>query len=76
LKDDIDAACAVGLLSEEARSTGLLYWLGLCQILMINLVERKPDKGAAATRISEMLFLGLTGLGVDATTARQLARTS
>lgn len=74
LKDDIDAACALGLLSEEARTTGLLYWLGLCQILMINLVERRPDRDAAATRISEMLFLGLTGLGADATTARKLAR--
>ena len=73
LVDDFEAACAQGLLRHEARDSGVLYWLGLCQILMSNLVERKLDRSAADRRIAEMIILGLTGLGVDYSDAATLA---
>lgn len=63
LKEDIDAALDLGLLRTEARETGLLYWLGLCQILMINLIEARPSHTQASSRLREMLALGLAGLG-------------
>ncbi len=73
LVEDFDAACAAGLLRPEARASGVLYWLGLCQILMVNLVERQPDAANARLRVREMITLGLTGLGVDAALAATLA---
>jgi AcrR family transcriptional regulator len=64
LVDDVEAACALGLLRPEAQESGVLYWLGLCQILMANLVERQLPRAAYEQRLSDMLALGLTGLGV------------
>lgn len=74
LLDDIEAACAQGLLRPEAKNTGVLYWLGLCQVLMINLIERKPNRAAASRRVGEMIVLGLTGLGVSPRRAAAVAR--
>jgi len=73
LVEDIDAACAAGLLRPEARDSGVLYWLGLCQILMVNLVERRPDPENAKRLVSDMIVLGITGLGIDTTRAAALA---
>lgn len=73
LKEDIDAACKLGLLREEAAASGLLYWLGLCQVLMINLVERMPSRSEAKERLADMMVLGLTGLGIPAARADEIA---
>ena len=73
LVEDVDAACAKGLLRPEARGSGVLYWLGLCQILMVNLVEQRLDPESARRRVREMIVLGLTGLGIDAARADDLA---
>lgn len=73
LKEDIDAACARGLARPQAQGSGVLYWLGLCQVLMIHLVERKPGRAEAMERLADMLVLGLSGLGVAASRAEQLA---
>jgi hypothetical protein len=51
----------------------VLYWLGLCQILMANLVERRLERADADRRISDMIILGLTGLGVKSGVAFKLA---
>lgn len=71
---DFEAACAQGLLRPEALESGVLYWLGLCQAIMTNIVERRPSREDANRRLAEMLVLGLTGLGIDATEAVRLAR--
>ena len=76
LLEDIQAAAAAGLLRPEAEESGVLYWLGLCQVLMLNLVERKPNRAAASRRVGEMLVLGLTGLGVPARKATEVARSN
>lgn len=62
---DFEAASALGLLRPEAKDSGVLYWLGLCQVLMTNLVERRFCPAEAKGRIADMLMLGLLGLGVD-----------
>jgi AcrR family transcriptional regulator len=74
LLDDIEAACAEGLLRAEAKDAGVLYWLGLCQVLMMYLIEKKPSRATASRRVREMLVLGLTGLGVSAERAAELGR--
>lgn len=72
---DFEAACARGLLRPEAQESGVLYWLGLCQAVMTNIVERKPARDDALKRLSEMLVLGLTGLGISPEDARAIATT-
>lgn len=73
LAEDMDAALAAGLVREEARAGGVLYWLGLCQILMANLVEHRPASDAARAALDTMLVLGLTGLGAAPERARAIA---
>ena len=63
LLEDVEAACNQGLLRPEAREAGVLYWLGLCQALMINLIERPMTRVQAEQRIADMITLGLSGLG-------------
>ena len=64
VRGDFEAACALGLLRPEAKDSGVLFWLGLCQVLMTNLVERPFSTTEAKRRIADMLMLGLSGLGV------------
>jgi AcrR family transcriptional regulator len=61
---DFEDACVRGLLRKEASQSGVLYWLGLCQVLMTNLIERKMSRPDAQKRILDMIVLGLSGLGV------------
>lgn len=70
---DVDAAAAQLSERPEARRTGVLYWLGLCQILMLYLVEQRPDAEEASERLYDMLMLGLTGLGVAEARAMEIA---
>ncbi len=63
LVDDFKAANEMGLLRPAAQESGVLFWLGLCQVLMINLVERPMTRPQADRRISDMITLGLSGLG-------------
>jgi AcrR family transcriptional regulator len=74
LKDDIDAALEQGLLRPEARKLGVTYWLGLCQVLMMHLIEIRPSRDLAAERLADMLLMGLTGIGVPHAKAELYAR--
>ena len=74
LREDIEAGVAAGLLREEARTSGLLFWLGACQVLVINLTERQFSRVEAAERMREIMVMALVGLGVDAALAHILAR--
>lgn len=73
LRQDIEAASAQGLISPEAAESGVLYWLGLCHALMLNLIERRHSRPDAERRLHDMLVLGLTGLGVERARALELA---
>jgi len=74
--DDFDEAARLGLIGAAARGSGVLYWLGLCQALMAHLVEPKRDPAEAEARVTEMLVLGLTGLGIDRHRAEAVAARS
>jgi len=73
LVEDMAAAIIAGLVREEARTGGVLYWLGLCQALMANLVEQRPAPDAARDALGAMMVLGLTGLGAAEGRARAIA---
>jgi AcrR family transcriptional regulator len=70
---DMARCVAAGFTCEEARSSGVLYWLGLCQILMINIVEANFSHPAMVERLKDMLVLGLCGLGVARAIAVEVA---
>lgn len=73
LMEDIEAALDKGLLRPETSVSGVPYWLGLCQMLMMHLIETRPSGRIAADRLGDMLFMGLTGLGAPAAQAQELA---
>ncbi len=73
LRGDIEAAAANGLLRPEARAAGLLFWLGNCQMLMINIVERRFTVADAAQRLQEVMVMALTGLGVASDRSAEIA---
>lgn len=73
IRADIEALIAAGLARPEAARSGVRYWLGLCQIIQLNVIERRPNRADAARRLREMLVLGLTGLGVPEPRAQAVA---
>jgi AcrR family transcriptional regulator len=73
IRADVKAALAAGLARPEAARSGVRYWLGLCQIALINVIERQPDREEAADRLREMLVLALCGLGVPVDRAQDAA---
>ena len=73
LVEDMEAALAARLVRDEARAGGVLYWLGLCQVLLANFVEELPQPDAARERLRSMLVLGLAGLGAAPERARAVA---
>lgn len=72
LLSDIEAASAAGVVRPAAANTGVLYWLGLCQALILNLIDRPLSDAEADVRFREMLVLGLSGLGVTQARIDQL----
>ena len=74
LKEDIEAALEQGLLRPEAQLSGVPYWLGLCQVLMMHLIETRPSQQLAEDCLGEMLLMGLIGLGTAPPHAQELSR--
>lgn len=52
---------------------GVLFWLGCCQALMGGLIEKGADAAEVAAMLSDMIALGLGGLGVDAENMARLS---
>ena len=73
IRADIEALVDAGLVRPEAARSGVRYWLGLCQVAMLNVIERDPARADAAERLREMLVLGLSGLGVPEDRTRAAA---
>lgn len=65
LRSDIEAALAQNMLQPAARTAGVLYWLGLCQAIMIHIIDDQPGRDAAHRQLVDLLRLGLTGLGAS-----------
>ena len=69
LLEDIEAGVAAALIPERVRAAGLLFWLGNCQMLIMNVVERRPSRKEAAERTYDILQMALLGMGVEITEA-------
>ena len=67
-----DVAAAHRLVAAADRS-GVIFWLGCCQALMGGLIEKGADTAEVAAMLSDMIALGLGGLGVDAENAARLS---
>lgn len=73
VRADIEACVESGVVRKETRTSGMLFWLGLCQATMANVLENNFSREEAARRLQEMLLLGLSGLGVQNDIATQIA---
>lgn len=67
-----DVAAAHRLVAAADRG-GVLFWLGCCQALMGGLIEKGADAAEVAAMLSDMIALGLGGLGVDANNMARLS---
>lgn len=74
LRADVDAALAANALRPQAADSGVLYWLGLCQVLMASMVEAPPAPVEARARMQAIMVMGLIGLGVAEDRAKAIAR--
>ncbi|GAB5489733.1 MAG: hypothetical protein Pars2KO_33030 [Parasphingorhabdus sp.] len=66
IQADLKACIDAKLVDPETGKIGILYWLGLCQALMTDVIQRRLSVQVASKQLHQMLLLGLTGLGVDA----------
>lgn len=73
LRGDVEAAVTVGALRPQAAESGVLYWLGLCQVLMASMVETRPAPAEARARLEAIMVMGLIGLGVTEERAAAIA---
>ena len=64
LQADIAAGVASGRFSARAATSGALYVIGLCLILMASVVNDRMSPESARRLTGEVLLLALTGLGV------------
>jgi AcrR family transcriptional regulator len=66
LRADIAAATGSGLIDKEAALTGLSFVLGVCQMTMIQIIEQRLSRRAAADCFRGIAVLLLRGLGAPA----------
>ncbi len=73
LRDDFVACVSAGLLSADAEATGVMFWLGVCQVAMICTLSETPSRADISEQVRSLLILALRGLGADPAHAAQLA---
>lgn len=73
LRADLAACREAGLLRPEAEGAGLLFWLGSCQMIMLNVVERGLPAQGVAERMADLMVLSLAGLGIPEVRSREIA---
>lgn len=73
LREDIDACIAADLFNEEACGSGLQFWLGACQMVMVSVIAQHLSHPEAAERMRETIIMALSGMGVAVERARQVA---
>lgn len=66
VRADLEACLVEGLVRPEAERAGVLFWLGTCQMLMMNAVESDLSRTEAARRMADILAMALAGLGIKA----------
>lgn len=70
---DLLDAIAAGAARPEAAEWGVLYWIGLCQALMTDIVRRELPPAEAGSALTAMILMGLTGIGTDPAWAGKVA---
>jgi AcrR family transcriptional regulator len=70
---DLGVLVASGVFRPEAEHNGLIFWLGLCQSLTRDILERRLERDIAAHKVREMLILSLSGFGVEPAHVTELA---
>ena len=73
VRSDIVRGLAEGRLTAPSLDAGVLYVVGLCQVLLAAVVLQGLDAERAAALTAEVLTLLLTGLGLSAQQAAALA---
>jgi AcrR family transcriptional regulator len=74
LRADLAAGCASDRFHIGGVEAGVLYVIGICQMLLAGLMERRSDRAGAVALAREIVALLLTGLGVPAGEAADTAR--
>lgn len=70
---DIEACFEAGQIRAGSIEMAMLYWLGICVALITFVVENELSREQAAIRLSEVLQLAMSGLGVHRSTAAKVA---
>jgi AcrR family transcriptional regulator len=65
LAKDLRMCVRAGLIRADSQRNGVAFWIGCCQTLMIAVVEQRASPERALDLLSDMLVLGLSGLGAD-----------
>jgi AcrR family transcriptional regulator len=73
VRADMSACRKAGMVQPIADRIGVLYWLGCCLALMGALVETKATRAEATNLLSDMLLVGLNGLGAPKEAAQRIA---
>jgi AcrR family transcriptional regulator len=74
LLHDLRDARAAGAIDIPSEQAGVLYWLGVCQIVMGNIVESEADEASARRLLIDMLYMSLRGLGAPASRIAAIAK--
>lgn len=63
LQQDLRDAIAARQIVMPSERAAVLFWLGICQVIMVSIVDSRADKAAAHALLADMLQLGLRGFG-------------
>jgi AcrR family transcriptional regulator len=74
LRDDIDACITAGHFNEQAERSGLPFWLGTCQMLMVSVLSQNLSRQDAAAQLCDTMVMALSGLGVRPSLAHALSQ--
>ena len=73
LNDDVAACISAGLLNAEVEATGVMFWLGVCQMAMVSALSEASSRAVVAAQVQSLLILALGGLGADPAHTAHLA---
>lgn len=74
LRGDIDACIAAGHFNSPAARSGLPFWLGACQTLMVSVLAQNLPRAAAAEQLRDTMQMALTGMGAAPELADRLSQ--
>lgn len=60
---DLQACAHARVIRADTQRSGVAFWIGCCQMLMIAIVEQRASLDRTIDLLSDMLVLGLAGLG-------------